>query len=69
MTPIPSEFDLAQENRFNRYIETKGELDKKTATDIAEIRIGVNWLVGISSAIGLMILTVIGAWIKKRLEL
>ena len=66
---LPNEYDLSQDERLNRYIEADSKLAREVVKDLEGIRQGVKYMTGILGAIGIMLLTVIGAWIKKRLNL
>lgn len=66
---LPDEYDLAQDARFNRYIQTDSELARIVVKDIEGIRQGVKYMTAILGAIGIMLLGLIGSWLKKRLKL
>ncbi len=69
LAQLPDEYDLKQDERFYKYIEADSVLAREVVKDIAGIKQGVNYMTGMLAAIGLMFLGVIGAWLRKRLQL
>jgi hypothetical protein len=59
---LPSDYDTKQDERFWNFVKADAELS-------ATLNERVGWIVKITGAIALMLLGVIGAWIKKRLKL
>jgi hypothetical protein len=59
---LPSDYDTRQDERFWNFVKADAELS-------ATLNERVGWIVKITGAIALMLLGVIGAWIKKRLKL